>query len=180
MGCHPASSGRSVRSGRRRNPPNIARGEGGGGALTRHGVLTGTYASRRTSMFVSLAGSELSLGTGTTPAPPTHSDDLREPAFVQTLAAEMEVDTLFEPILRGAAAPRAHPSRSGSGAWQAGRPPWHAHRRSSPFAEGGTFLVQRIVAGSCTAAGRARRTICAFPPAAGCACRYFVSATMAS
>ena len=58
-------------------------------------------------MFVSLAGSELSLGTGTMPAPspPTPSDDLfLAPAFVQTLAAELAVDTLFVLILRGAAA----------------------------------------------------------------------------
>ena len=60
-----------------------------------------------TSMFVALAGSELSLGTGNTtaPQPPVPSDDLfLSPTFVQTLAAELAVDSFFGPIVRGAAA----------------------------------------------------------------------------
>ena len=58
-------------------------------------------------MFVALAGAELSLGTGTTtaPSPPVPSDDLfLSPTFVQTLAAELAVDEVFGPIVRGAAA----------------------------------------------------------------------------
>ena len=58
-------------------------------------------------MFVPLAGSELTLGTGTTtaPSPPAPSDDqFLSPAFVQRLAAELATDTLFGPIVRGAAA----------------------------------------------------------------------------
>jgi len=58
-------------------------------------------------MFVPLAGSELTLGTGTTtaPSPPTPSDDqFLSPAFVQRLAADLTTDTLFGPIVRGAAA----------------------------------------------------------------------------
>ena len=130
----------------------------------------GPFPPPCTSMFVSLAGSELSLGTGTTPAPfpPTPSDDLfLAPAFVQTLAAELAVDTLFGPILRGAAAalgklidrlctPIVDRSRSPGGGLS-----WY-------------------VTGSCTAAGRAHRTVCAIPQAAGCARRYLVSAMMAS
>ena len=57
-------------------------------------------------MFVALAGVELSLGTGatTTPAPPVPSDDLfLSPAIVQKLAAELLTDTVFGPIMRGAA-----------------------------------------------------------------------------
>ena len=49
-------------------------------------------------MFVPLAGSELTLGTGTTtaPSPPTPSDDqFLSPAFVQRLAADLTTDTLF-------------------------------------------------------------------------------------
>ena len=58
-------------------------------------------------MFIALAGSELSLGTGTTtaPAPPVPSNDLfLSPTFVQNLAVELAVDTVFGPIVRGAAA----------------------------------------------------------------------------
>jgi hypothetical protein len=58
-------------------------------------------------MFVALAGSELALGTGSTtaPTPPTPSDDLfLSPTFVQALAAELAVDTVFGRIVRGAAA----------------------------------------------------------------------------
>jgi hypothetical protein len=59
------------------------------------------------SMFVALAGTELSLGTGTTtaPSPPVPSDDLfLSPTFVQTLVAGLAVDEVFGPIMRGAAA----------------------------------------------------------------------------
>ena len=59
-----------------------------------------------TSMFIALAGSDLPLGTGTTtaPSPPVPSDDMfLSPTFVQTLAAELAVDTVFGPIVRGAA-----------------------------------------------------------------------------
>ena len=58
-------------------------------------------------MFIALAGSELSLGTGTTtaPSPPVPSDDLfLSPTFVQTLVAELAADAMFGPIVRGAAA----------------------------------------------------------------------------
>ena len=58
-------------------------------------------------MFVALAGTELSLGTGTTiaPSPPVPSDDLfLSPTFVQTLVADLAVDEVFGPIMRGAAA----------------------------------------------------------------------------
>jgi len=58
-------------------------------------------------MFIALAGSELSLGTGTTtaPAPPVPSNDLfLSPTFVQNLAVELAVDAVFGPIVRGAAA----------------------------------------------------------------------------
>ena len=58
-------------------------------------------------MFIALAGAELSLGTGTTPAPtpPVPSDDLfLSPTFVQTLVAELTVDEVFGPIVHGAAA----------------------------------------------------------------------------
>ena len=60
-----------------------------------------------TSMFIALAGSELLLETGTTtaPAPPAPSDDrFLAPAFVKALIAELTVDAVFGPILRGAAA----------------------------------------------------------------------------
>jgi hypothetical protein len=58
-------------------------------------------------MFLALAGAELPLGTGTTtaPSPPIPSDDFfLSPTFVQTLAAELAVDAVFGPIMRGAAA----------------------------------------------------------------------------
>jgi len=57
-------------------------------------------------MFIALAGAELPLGTGTTaaPSPPVPSDDLfLSPSFVQTLSKELADDTLFGPIMRGAA-----------------------------------------------------------------------------
>jgi hypothetical protein len=57
-------------------------------------------------MFVPLAGSELTLGTGTTtaPSPPTpFHDQLLSPTFVQRLAAEQTTDKLFGPIVRGVA-----------------------------------------------------------------------------
>ena len=122
-------------------------------------------------MFVMLAGSELSLGTGTTQAPSalTPTDDLfLVPAFVQTLAAELVVDTLFEPILRGDAAAALGKL---------------VDRLCTPIVDRAHWPkggLSCCVAGSCTAAGRARQTDSAFPPAAGCARRYFVSATMAS
>jgi hypothetical protein len=80
----------------------------GGGATTpplREGAdLSPPYPS----MFVPLAGSELTLGTGmtTAPSPPAPSDDqILSPAFVQQrLAADLTTDTLFGPIVRGAAA----------------------------------------------------------------------------
>ena len=59
-----------------------------------------------TSMFIALAGSDLLLGTGTTPAPqpPSPSADLfLSPTFVQTLATEFAVHKFFGPIMRGAA-----------------------------------------------------------------------------
>ena len=55
-----------------------------------------------TSMFVVLAGAELTLGTGATtaPAPPVPSENLfLSPAFVQKLAAELLTDTVFGPIM---------------------------------------------------------------------------------
>jgi len=58
-------------------------------------------------MFVALAGALLPLGTGetTAPSPPVPSDDqFLSPTFVQTLTAALAVDTLFGPIMRGAAA----------------------------------------------------------------------------
>ena len=58
-------------------------------------------------MFVALKGAELSLGTGTTmaPPPPVPSEDFfLSPTFVHTLAAALVVDTVFGPIMRGAAA----------------------------------------------------------------------------
>ncbi len=58
-------------------------------------------------MFVALAGAELALGTGTTtaPLPPVPSNDFfLSPRFVKALAAELTVDAVFGPIMRGAAA----------------------------------------------------------------------------
>jgi hypothetical protein len=58
-------------------------------------------------MFVPLAGSQLTLGNGTTtaPCPPTPSDDqFLSFAFVQSLAAELTTDTPFGPIVHAAAA----------------------------------------------------------------------------
>ena len=60
-----------------------------------------------TGMFVALAGSEVPLGTGMAMAPPPlvlSNDLLLSPTFVQTLMAELNVDLLFGPIMRGAAA----------------------------------------------------------------------------
>ena len=60
----------------------------------------------RVCLCVSLAGAELTLGTGATiaPAPPVPSDDLfLSPAFVQKLAVELLTDTVFGPIMPGAA-----------------------------------------------------------------------------
>ena len=70
--------------------------------------MGGCVTPPRTSMLVALAGAELTLGTGATtaPAPPVPPDDLfLSPAFVhwQTLAAELLTDTVFGPIIRGAA-----------------------------------------------------------------------------
>ena len=59
------------------------------------------------SMLVTLAGTELHLGTGTTtaPTPPVPADDLfLSPTFVHTLAVELDADVMFGPIMRGAAA----------------------------------------------------------------------------
>ena len=66
-------------------------------------------APRSASMFVSLSGTELHLGTGTTtaPTPPVPSDDFfLSLTFVQALAAALDrdVDTIFGPIMRGEAA----------------------------------------------------------------------------
>ena len=58
-------------------------------------------------MFIALAGSELSLGTGTTtaPSPPLPPDDLfLSPTSVQTLVVELAADAIFGPIVRGASA----------------------------------------------------------------------------
>jgi hypothetical protein len=104
-----------------RNPLSTARGGGG-------------LFPPCLSMFVALAGAELSLGTGTTPAPspPVPSDDLfLSPTFVQTLATELAVDEVFGPIVRGAAA------ALGQLVDQLGRPIVGPTR--SP--KGGTFLV---------------------------------------
>ena len=86
-------------------------------------------------MFIALAGAELSLGTGTTPAPspPVPSDDLfLSPTFVQTLVTELAVDAVFGPIMRGAAA------ALGKLVDRFGRPIGGPTR--SP--QGGTFLVR--------------------------------------
>ena len=86
-------------------------------------------------MFVALAGSELTLGTGTTaaPTPPTPSDDhFLAPVFVQTLVRELAVDAFFGPIVRGAAATLGHAvDRRGTAILAASRAP-----------PGGTFLVR--------------------------------------
>ena len=69
-------------------------------------------AISRASMFISLAGTELTLGTGTTTAPPpaVPSDDMfLSPSFVQALAGELATDVMFGPILRGAAATLGQP-----------------------------------------------------------------------
>jgi hypothetical protein len=61
---------------------------------------------------VALAGSELALGTGTTPAPtpPVPSaDHFLAPAFVQTLVRELAVDAFFGPNVRGAGATLGKP-----------------------------------------------------------------------
>ena len=129
-----------------------------------------------TSTPIALAGSALSLGTRTTPTPPTDSpptppDDLfLAPAFAQTLAAELAVDALFGPILRGGGGAAAALGRLVD---RLGTP--IVDRARSP--KGGTPLVHCGL--MCTAAGRARRTVSAFPPAADCVRRYFLSATMA-
>jgi len=80
-----------------------------GGALpSTHAPGGGALSSPPcSSMFIALAGSELSLGTGTTtaPSPPVPSNDLfLSPTFVQTLTAELAIDAVFGPIVRGAAA----------------------------------------------------------------------------
>jgi hypothetical protein len=50
-------------------------------------------------------GAALGTGTTTAPSPPAPADDqFLSPAFVQRLAADLTTDTLFEPIVRGAAA----------------------------------------------------------------------------
>ena len=90
---------------------------------------------RAASMFVSLAGTELHLGTGTTtaPTPPVPSDDLfLAPSFVQALAAALDVDTMFGPIMRGAAA------ALGKLVDRRGEPVETASR----VQKGGTFLVR--------------------------------------
>ena len=86
-------------------------------------------------MFIALAGAELSLGTGTTPAPSpvVPSDDLfLSRTFVQTLAAELAVDEVFGPFVCGAAA------ALGRLVDRLGRPIVGPTR--SP--KGGTFLVR--------------------------------------
>ena len=58
--------------------------------------------SPRTSMFIALAESDLLLGIGTTPAPPTptlSADLFLSPTLVQTLATEKAVDKFFWPIM---------------------------------------------------------------------------------
>jgi hypothetical protein len=87
-----------------------------------------------TSMLTVLACSELPLGTGTTtaPPPPNHSADFfLAPTFVQTLAAALDVDTFFGPIMRGAAAALGQPvDRHGAPIVATAHTP-----------KGGTFLV---------------------------------------
>ena len=87
------------------------------------------------SKFVALAGSELTLGTGTTaaPTPPAPSDDhFLAPAFVQTLVLELAVDAFFGPIVRGAAATFGKAvDRHGAAILDASRAP-----------PGGAFLVR--------------------------------------
>ena len=82
-------------------------GAPGGGVIPPEPRWGGASSPPCTSMFVALAGAELTLGTGATtaPAPPVPSDDLfLSPAFVQKLAAGLLTDTVFGPIMRGAAA----------------------------------------------------------------------------
>ena len=89
------------------------------------------------SMFVALEGAELLLGTGTTtaPSPPVPSDDFfLSPTFVQTLAAELAVDEVFGPIMRGAAA------ALGKLVDRLGTPV--ANHGSACAPKGGTFLVR--------------------------------------
>jgi len=91
--CAAAAEFANVQGGGATTPPPL-----GGGA-----DLSPPYPR----MFAPLAGAELALGTGTTtaPSPPTPSDDqFLSPAFVQRLAAALTTDTLFGPIVRGAAA----------------------------------------------------------------------------
>ena len=86
-------------------------------------------------MFIALAGAELPLGTGTTtaPSPPVPSDDLfLSPSFVQTLSKELADDTLFGPIMRGAA------EALGTLVDRHGTP--LVDRKTTP--RGGTFLVR--------------------------------------
>ena len=89
------------------------------------------------SMFIALAGAELSLGTGTTmaPPPPVPSEDFfLSPTFVQTLAAELVVDAVFGPIMRGAAA------ALGKLVDRLGTPVASHGSASAP--KGGTFLIR--------------------------------------
>ena len=84
----------------------FAHAQGGGGNPPTP-IRGGAISPPGTSMFVALTGTELLLGTGTTtaPAPPTPSvDHFLSPVFVQALARELAVDTVFGPIMLGAAA----------------------------------------------------------------------------
>jgi hypothetical protein len=89
-------------------------------------------------MFVALSGSELALGTGTTPAPPppvSCDDYVLAPAFVQTLVPELAVDAFFWPILRGAVATLGkHVDRHGA-----------AILNVSRAQHGGEFVVRRVL-----------------------------------
>ena len=88
-----------------------------------------------TSKVVALAGAELTLGMGLTPAltPPVPCDDhFLAPAFVRSLVRKLAVDTFFRPIVRGAAATLGKPvDRHGATILNA-----------SPATPGGAFLVR--------------------------------------
>ncbi len=79
----------------------------GGDTLPSASPRGGALSPSCQSMFVALAGAELALGTGmtTAPSPPVPSNDFfLSPTFVMALAAELTVDAVFGPIMRGAAA----------------------------------------------------------------------------
>ena len=121
--------------------------------------------SLRTSMFVALAGSDLLLRTGTTPAPPP-------PLPISSSRRHSYRPWRRNWLSTNSSGPSCAALRWLSANWStvmdrpSASPP--AHRKA-----GRSWCV----AAFCIGAGRARQTASAYPPAAACVCRCATNAT---